>query len=539
MALRPIARLLVLCAFAATSAAAQGQNAPAPNAAPAAAQQPSEDALGRGTPRGAVLGFLSAARKGDNALARQYLGTRASDQAGEELARQLFVVLDARLPARLTQLSDDPQGSRRNPLEPDVEIVGTVSGSSGDVDVALERRPAKTGSIWVFSSPTLEAVPGLYAEVEDARQRRLRPQFFERRLGGVPLFEAISAVLGLLLLYLVTVVLSRVLTPLTALIWRALRRERSGRPAEILPASARLLLMSVVAHWLSSVVPLSLLVRQFLWNITTLMIIASTTWLLLVVNGVLERHLVRRVPRVNTAGAVSLLRVGRRMVDLLLVFAALLATLQHFGVDATPVLAGLGVGGLAIALAAQKTLENVIAGASLIFDQAVRVGDFLKVGEIQGTVDAIGLRSTRIRTLDRTIVSVPNGQIANMSLETLSARDKFWFHPVVGLRYETSGDQMRAVVDAIRGMLAKHQATDKDSVRVRFLRLGPFSLDVDIFAYVYARDWSHFLEIQEQLLLGITDVVRDAGTSIAFPSQTMYLSGGSESTAQDALTLKP
>jgi len=542
MALRPIARLLVLCAFAATSAAAQGQNAPAPNAAPAAAQQaqqPSEDALGRSTPRGTVLGFLSAARKGDNELARQYLGARASGAAGEELAHQLFVVLDARLPARLTQLSDDPQGSRRNPLEPDVEIVGTVSGSTGDVDVVLERRPAKTGPIWVFSNPTLEAVPGLYAEVEDARQRRLRPQFFERRLGGIPLFEAISAVLGLLLLYLVTVVLSRVLTPLTGLIWRALRRTRGGPPAEVLPASARLLLMSVVAHWLSSIVPLSLLVRQYLWNITTLMIIASATWLLVVVNGELERHLVRRVPRVNTAGAVSLLRVGRRMVDLLLVFAALLATLEHFGVDATPVLAGLGVGGLAIALAAQKTLENVIAGASLIFDQAVRVGDFLKVGEIQGTVDAIGLRSTRIRTLDRTIVSVPNGQIANMSLETLSARDKFWFHPVVGLRYETSGDQMRAVVDAIRGMLAKHQATDKDSVRVRFLRLGPFSLDVDIFAYVYARDWSHFLEIQEQLLLGITDVVRDAGTSIAFPSQTMYLNGGSESTGQDALTLKP
>jgi MscS family membrane protein len=205
------------------------------------------------------------------------------------------------------------------------------------------------------------------------------------------------------------------------------------------------------------------------------------------------------------------------------IFVALLATLRHFGVDPTPIVAGLGVGGIAVALAAQKTLENVIAGASLIFDQAVRVGDFLKMGEIQGTVDAIGLRSTRIRTLDRTIVSVPNGQIANMSLETLSARDKFWFHPMVGLSYESTGDQVRAVIDGTRALLARHQAVETDSIRVRFLRLSPFSLDVDIFAYVIARDWNHFLEIQEQLLLAITDLVRDAGTSIAFPSQTMYV----------------
>ena len=152
--------------------------------------------------------------------------------------------------------------------------------------------------------------------------------------------------------------------------------------------------------------------------------------------------------------------------------------------DPTPALAGLGVGGIAVALAAQKTLENVIAGASLIFDQAVRVGDVLKMGDVQGTVDHIGLRSTRLRTLDRTIVSVPNSQIANMSLETLSARDKFWFHPVVGVRHETMPQQLHAVVDGIRRLLDEHPSVDRESVRVRFLSLGPFSLDVDVFAYV-------------------------------------------------------
>jgi MscS family membrane protein len=193
------------------------------------------------------------------------------------------------------------------------------------------------------------------------------------------------------------------------------------------------------------------------------------------------------------------------------------------------VLAGLGVGGIAVALAAQKTLENIIAGASLIFDQAVRVGDFLKVGEIQGTVDHIGLRSTRIRTLDRTIVTVPNGQVATMVLETLSERDKFWFHPIVGLRYETTPDQLRAVLTSVERMLSGHAAVDPSSIRVRFLRLGQFSMDVEAFAYVHARDWSHFLEIQQDLLLGITDIVRDAGTAIAFPSHTMYVESAGSS----------
>jgi MscS family membrane protein len=220
---------------------------------------------------------------------------------------------------------------------------------------------------------------------------------------------------------------------------------------------------------------------------------------------------------------VSLLRLARRLADVLVIFAGVLATLRLFSVDPTPALAGLGVGGIAVALAAQKTLENVVAGASLIFDQAVRVGDFLKVGDIQGTVDHIGLRSTRIRTLDRTIVSVPNGHIANITLETLSERDKYWFHPVVGLRYETTPEQLHAVVDGIRRLLETHPLVDRDSVRVRFIRLGAFSLDVDVFAYFAARDWSHFLEIQEGLLFKVTELVAKAGAEIAFPSQTMYV----------------
>ena len=151
--------------------------------------------------------------------------------------------------------------------------------------------------------------------------------------------------------------------------------------------------------------------------------------------------------RFRQNGTTSLLRLARRTLDLFLLFGGLLAGLHHFGVNLTAALAGLGVGGIAVALAAQRTLENVIGGISIIFDQVVHVGDRVKVVNHEGFVEDIGLRSTRIRTLDRTVLNVPNGQLATVSLENISSRDKFWFHHILRLRYETPVSRMRGVLD--------------------------------------------------------------------------------------------
>jgi MscS family membrane protein len=214
----------------------------------------------------------------------------------------------------------------------------------------------------------------------------------------------------------------------------------------------------------------------------------------------------------------------------LIVVVGLLVTLYHFGVNPTAALAGLGVGGIAVALAAQKTLENVIGGVSLIFDRAVQVGDFLKVGDTTGTIDDVGFRSTRIRTLDRTMVSVPNGQVANLVLESYSARDKFWFHPILNLHRSTTSPQMQAVLESIRSLLRENQSVETNSIRVRFIRLGLYSLDVEVFAYIKARDWNEFLELQEPLLLDVLKSIESAGVQIALPSQSVFLATKSPST---------
>jgi len=181
-----------------------------------------------------------------------------------------------------------------------------------------------------------------------------------------------------------------------------------------------------------------------------------------------------------------------------------------------------------VALAAQKTLENVIGGLSLIFDETIQLGDTLKLADSIGTVDAIGLRSTRIRTLDRTILSVPNGQIANATIENFSRRDRFRFLHIVGVEYGTTAAQLRAVLDQITAMLRDNAAVEPESVRVRFIRFASSSLDIEVVAHIVGPGWNAFLEIQEALLFGIIEIVQGAGASIAFPSQTLYVSASVE-----------
>jgi len=528
------ARLLPAIALALAVSAANAAAQRVPGTAPAAekpAPAAAKDPLGRDTPRQTVLGFLEAGRSNEDQLAAQFLDTELTGQPAALLAHQLFIVLDARLPARLTQITDVAEGSRSNPLRADQEVIGTIQSGQGVVEIVLNRLTGETGSpIWLFSRGTLGSIPALYQEISQQQNERPLSRFLSERVGRNRVLESLSVLIGLAAFYGLTVVLNRLLSGLLVRVLPAAFKTPTSARRNVLPLPARLLVMALAGRWVLANLSLSLFVRQFWTNVARSVTIATVVWLLIHLNGEVEHWIIRRFPP-SQAGAASLLRLIRRAADVLVIFLGLLAFLHLFAIDATPALAGLGVGGIAVALAAQKTLENVVAGASLIFDKAVRVGDTLRIDTTVGTVDHIGLRSTWIRTLDRTMISIPNSQIANASVETLSVRDKFWFHPAVGLVYETAPSQLRTVLDGIRKMLDEHPRIDRQSVRVRFLNLGAFSLDVDVFAYVFARDWNHFLEIQEEFLFGITDIVAKAGTQIAFPSQTMYVAG-----AQTALT---
>ena len=513
----PLGLAIVLALLAAPLLQAQ------PATTPAQAEKP-KDPLGRETPRGSLLGFMRVAREGNDEAAPQYLNTTLQGRPAEVLARQLYVVLDTRLPARIDEISDRPEGRLTNPLRPDEEVLATIPTTSGPLNIMLELVRRQDGPpIWLFSARTLEAIPGAFSEVDLFSLDQHLPAFLVRpRMVGIRLFNWLALVLVVPLAYRLMAILHAIWVPLA-------RRKGLSRlvPPEVgsarLAGAARFIILAIAIRWLISRSDLPLLERQFWWAVSMLFTIGAATWLLLHVNAALERYVRNRSVASRRAEVASMVRVARWFADGLVILVAVLVMIRRLGGDPTAAIAGLGIGGIAVALAAQKTLENVIGGLSLIFDRAVCVGDFLKVGDASGTVDSIGLRSTRIRTLDRTILSVPNGQIANVSIETISSRDMFWFHHIVGLRYETTPRQMRAVVSGIVRRLESHPAVDRESVRARFLRFGPSSLDIEVFAYVVAKDWPHFLEIQEDLLLGIMEIVEEAGTVIALPSQTLHL----------------
>jgi MscS family membrane protein len=498
-----------------------------------------KESLGRTTPRGTVLGFLTHARNGEDELAAQYLNTRLQGKNSAALAHQLFIVLNRRLPPRLNQISDEPDGSNSDPLHPDQELVGTVSGDNGDVNIFVERVDrGASGLVWLFSRETLESIPDLYDEVNVVSVSDVLPQFLlDIRLVGVALFEWIAVFLGLPLLYFLTGLLNRGLSRLIGELRRIYTKKPYLSNPELLPKPVRLLLVACVIHWLNSKIGLPLLARQFWSNTATVITIASVVWLLIHVASWAERY-ARRVLVLrsrNLTRAISMLRLTRWVVDLLIFFVGAVVTLRYFGVNATAALAGLGVGGIAVALAAQKTLENLIGGVSLLFDQAVQLGDDLQVGNARGIVEDIGLRSTRIRTPDRTLVSVPNGQIATMSLENFSSRDKFWFHPILALRLGASQPQISMLLDNLRGLVGENKYVEPASIRVRFLRLTLFSLDVEVFAYVIARDWNQFLEIQESLLLGVMGVIETSGVQFALPPQYIAAAGSDGESGQASI----
>lgn len=463
-----------------------------------------KDPLGRDTPRGTLLGFMSAARQGNLDLAALYLNTPLRDKAAAELASQLFLVLDSRLPARLQNVSDVPAGSLANPLKPDQDLIGTIDADDGRVDIFVER--AARGSserVWLFARRTLDGIPALYDEVHVVSIDRFLPTFLTRpRIAGIRWIDWIMFFVGLPLLY-----------GLLGLFAPVIR----------VPGPARLIVLAVGLRWIVHGLDQPLIARQF-WTATTAMLFVSgIVWIGLMLARVAESYALKRVERSTRSDAKSLLRLARHTADVIIVFVGGLSVLRYFGIDATAALAGLGIGGIAVALSAQKTLENVIGGLSIIFDEAVRVGDFIKVGATAGTVEYVGLRSTRIRTMDRTLMTIPNGQIATLNIETASERDKYWFHHFIGLTYSTTAEQLRAIVGEIREHLLQHSRADDSSIRVRVVRFAPSSIDIEISVYLFAQDWDNFLELQESLLFDIMGMVDRHGSSFAFPTQTIQV----------------
>lgn len=489
-----------------------------------------EDPLKRETPRGSFLGFVTAAQGGNYALAAEFLQWPASVRLGlskADAARQLMFVLNHGFDSNLDRLSRSPDGSVTDGLSSARERAGTALLADGErVDILLARvRPEAGPAIWLVASDVVAEIPRLHKGSGLPEFERVLPAVLTRtHFGGLPMWIPIALVSLLPIIY----VLVRVVMWGGAwLVRRCCRIWERPVPSWLWDAWSALL--KPTAFLLTVVIHLSLADRigipvyhRYQYNRTvTVFVLAGLVWWLWRLQDLAAARMHRYLEAHNAGRAQSVSAMGRRILQGATLGLAVLIALSAFGVDLTATLAGLGIGGLAIAFAAQKTLENVFGGISVLGDKSIVVGDVCQIGKYVGTVEDVGLRAMRLRTLARTVVHVPNGTLSTVEVENFSRRDKFLLQTTIGLRYETTPAQLAGVLQALRDMLAADTGVEPDTRRVRFVRFGPYSLDVEVFAYLLVPDYPSFLAAQEALLLRVMQAVPDAGTGFAFPSQTL------------------
>lgn len=489
---------------------------------PAAA---TSDPLGRTTPSSSILGFLKAAQAGDYSIAAQYLQmTPARRQSeGEQTASKLKFVLDHAFsgnPSRFNQ----PEGAPQEGVPLGRQRLGTMSAGDVEVDLDMVRVvDAAAGKVWLVSADTLAKLSELSDQAE-ARQveSKLPSVLVKHQLGGMPLWQwlalliaaPIAAGLGWVLIALLEIPLR----------WYARRRGQMDVANWRSVSGPAWLLAGTLIHQVFVVyLRMPLLTRHYYFEITSIALIVSATWIFWRFVRWSLRRVRTRALALGHAGTGTLMLVGERILKFVIFIAGLLAILGNLGFNMSTALAGLGIGGLAIGFGAQKTIENLFGGVSILGDEVLRVGDVCRIGDRTGVIEDIGLRSTRVRTDERTLLAVPNGTMATINLENFNRRDKILFKTNLGLRPESKADHVRYVLSEVRKLLYSHPKIETKTVRVRLTDIAGTSLNMEVFSYVLTRDYNEFAAVREDLLLRMMDIVEDAGGGLAFPAQTLYL----------------
>ena len=484
------------------------------------------DPLGRQTPNGTLFGFLQAMQAGNHLTAAQYLQMSPAKRArdGELVAKELKAVLDGAFVGSLKSISNNPEGSIQPGFPADREKVGTLSVDDSEADVIMVRvNDPSAGRIWLFSADTLNNVHALYELLQAHQVETHVPRVLVKtQLLGMSLWLWLALIAAVpVAAGIAWVFIELVLFPI--LLWRGYRKQPQLTNWQRVSGPMLLVVGVLIHRILVSYLGLPLLHRHYYFMTARVVLIIGVCWLTLrLVARTMDRLRDRAIERGST-GTRSLVLLGQRVLKVVIVIVASLAVLGVLGFNLTTALAGVGIGGLAIGFGAQKTIENLFGGISLLGDEVIRVGDAYNFSGRIGTVEDISLRSTRIRTVERTELSIPNGTLATMNLENLSRRDKFLLNPNLGLLPETTPDQLRFVLSEARRFLYQHPKVETASARIRLATLDQGWPVLEVFTYILTRDGAEFTAIREDIMLRLMALVEGAGTAFTFPSQNVYL----------------
>ena len=481
------------------------------------------DKMDRGVPRTAVAGYFSATKDNDFEKAAEFLDLRNlprgyTQSDGPDLAHMLKVVLDRTLWVDMDTLSTEPKGHKDDGLPTYRDFVGRIPLKDEHIDILLQRVPRGDGVyIWKFSSATVRDIPKLYDEHGYG-------EWGEMLYLNLPDYRFLTLQLWQWVILIVLIIIAYVAAFLpTYLFGWLLRRKGTDKSllwARFIIGPLRwLIVLAFVIQWIDVIHP-SVETRALIRarTITTIVIV----WALIAIVDIFKGYWADKLRRNDREHAVVLLRPAATAVKVLILIIATLVWLDNIGYKISTLIAGLGIGGIAVALAAQKSIENLIGAATLYAATPVHVGDFCRFGDKVGTVEEIGLRSTRIRTLERTVISIPNADFAAMPLENFADREKIRFNPKLYLRYGTKPEQLKEIITEIEMLLNEHEKVGEKPNIARFMGFGTYSLELNVLAFVLTTDYLEYLEIAEELNMRILEIVDAAGAELANPAKELF-----------------
>jgi MscS family membrane protein len=493
------------------------------------------------------MGFMRAVEKNDASAVRYLQVTAAESPHALASARELRNLINRYLKEPLAKVSDSPAGTLTEGLPTTHERVGPLVLGDRTDDITLVRvTDPQAGPIWLISSETLAEVPSWS---RSAAETSIAQSWIER---WVPEALLSSEIFGISVAHWIVLV-GTLLIPFALLVLIfsvAIRLIRANvrDPARLRSINAWyagmrwpiiiFMTLSIQLIWMllrMRSLGFTLTSRVTYARVALVLDVIALAWLLRKFLTLRLERARRLVMEKDRTGNESLVLLGERLLRTLVVLVAVFAILAIIGVDTKTALAGLGIGGIALALGAQRTVENLLGGILLLTDKALAIGDFCSISNRVGVVEDITLRSVRLRTLDRTLVSIPAGSLAQSGIENFATREKILAQSTLRLRYGTNVEQVTRILGGIRKVLDESAHLESATSRVRLVAFGAEAIELELFAYVLTADFSRFLELREELLLKIASVVEAAGSGFA-PTRFISLQGSEGETRAPAIT---
>ena len=482
------------------------------------------DAFGRDSPRHTVQGFISALGDNDYLLASNYLNLSKSENP-TTIVRQFKQALDAggRFQSEL-QINNTPEGNLTDQLPPSQEKVGSIKINDKDVPLMLERVVAKDGEqYWQFSRETLNSIPEVIENTQPTLISRYTLDGFEdKKLFGYQITDLIAAAAITIGSFLFTYILVWLWYHLLNIIYPRLRGVPLALPDKVILPLA-IVIMALMLSEIMVYFGVSVTLREPVNRFTEIALWLALTWLLLRVIDAIFTRAVNLSYKKNYTERVSILGLLRKIVKTLLLIFAIIVIFGNLGFDLTTGIAALGVGGLALALGAQKTIENLVGSVVVVADSPVRIGDYCKFGTYEGTVVDIGIRSSRVRTLNRTIVTVPNGDFSSMQIENFTSRDMFHFLHHLYIKRSADIDVVFEMVEELNKFLDTHELTNQEWNQANISELRQDCYVIQLRAYVNAANATEFYGKQDTLLVDVLSLVKKYKVEHALPTQQLIM----------------